>query len=230
MKKLGLVGGMGPQSTVPYYLGIVYGVQNRTSKDFFPNLTIESVNCFHILRLCGENKLDEITTYLLDAIMNLKNAGAEFAVLTANTSHIVFDRLQQVSPIPLLSIVESTSREAQRKGFKKIGLLGTVFTMTRDFYKKPFRDKDIEIVVPREDEMEYVDRIITSELEYGIVKPEALAGFQRVILRMRNEEGIEAIVLGCTELPLLLNNEVSPVECLDTVAIHTRDIIEEILS
>ena len=158
MKKLGLVGGMGPESTIPYYHAIVYGVKDRIGEKFFPNLTIESVNVFEALKLCNEQKYDELTDYLMRAIRNLIKSGADFVALSANTPHI-----------------------------------------------------------------------ISSELELGIVKEETLENFQKIIKRMTEEEGIEAIILGCTELPLLLNDEVSPVPCLDTMKIHTQHLIDWIV-
>jgi len=230
MKKLGLVGRMGPESTIPYYHDIVYGVKERVGRDCFPNLTIESVNVFEILRLCGEQKYDELADYLFQAVTNLVQSGVDFAVLSANTHHIVFDRLQELSPISLISIVESACREAEKKNLKKIGLLGTIFTMTEDFFKQPFFRRNIKIVVPSDVEMEYVNRKISSELEYGIVKEKTLECFKEIIFRMQKEENIEAIILGCTELPLLLNDKVSPVPCLDTMQIHIQDIIDEILN
>lgn len=230
MKKLGLVGGMGPESTIPYYHDIVYGVQERVGRDYFPNLTIESINVFDVLRLCGERNYDELTDYLFQAVNNLARSGADFAALSANTPHIVFDRLQELSPVPLISIVESACREAEKRKLKKIGLLGTIFTMTEDFFKWPFLRKEINIVVPSDVEMEYVNQKISSELEHGIVKEETLECFKRIISRMQTEEHIEAVILGCTELPLLLNDQVSPVPCLDTMKIHIQDIIDEILS
>lgn len=112
MKKLGLVGGMGPESTIPYYHDIVYGVQSRIGKNFFPNLTIESVNVFDVLRLCDEQKYDELTDYLMTAITNLTKSGADFVALSANTPHIVFDRLKEQSTVPLVSIIDATRDEA----------------------------------------------------------------------------------------------------------------------
>jgi len=229
MKKLGLIGGMGPESTIPYYHDIVYGVQEAIGEQAFPELTIESVNVFKVLGLCKEQKYDELTKYLMRAIDNLAKSGADFAALSANTSHIVFDRLKEQSPIPLISIVEATCEEAKRRGLKKIGLLGTIFTMTGEFFKAPFIKKGIEVIVPTESEMELINEKISAELELGIVKDETLTAFQQIIARMRDEDGIEAIVLGCTELPLLLNDEVSPVPCLDTMQIHIQEIVKTIL-
>jgi len=230
MKKLGLVGGMGPESTIPYYHDIVYGVQERVGRDFFPSLSIESVNVFDVLRLCGERKYEELTDYLLQAIQNLARSGVDFAALSANTPHIVFDRLQERSPVPLISIIESTCDETEARGLKKVGLLGTIFTMTGDFFIRPFSRRNIEIVTPSDPEMDFVNRKISSELEHGIVKAETLESFQKIISRMRSEEQIEAVILGCTELPLLLNDNVSPVPCLDTMQIHIQAIIREILT
>ena len=229
MKKLGLVGGMGVESTIPYYHDIVYGVQNRVGEKFFPNITIESVNAFDILGLCSEQKYDELTNYLMQAIKNLTASGADFIALSANTPHIVFDRLQNISTVPLVSIVEATRNEAIRLNKHKLGLLGTIFTMTEDFFKKPFYNSNIEIITPTAEEMEYINLKISSELEFGVIKEETLQGFQKIIKRMQQEDSIEAVILGCTELPLLLNDEVSPIPCLDTMKIHIQLLIDLIV-
>ncbi len=229
MKKLGLIGGMGPESTIPYYHDIVYGVQEALGESIFPELSIESVNVFKVLGLCSEKKYDELTEYLMKAINNLARSGADFAALSANTPHIVFDRLKAQSSIPLISIVEATCEEAKRRGLMKIGLIGTIFTMTGEFFKTPFEKEGIQVIIPSESEMVLINEKISKELELGIVKEETLRYFQNIISRMRDEDGIEAIVLGCTELPLLLNDEVSPVPCLDTMQIHIRTIIDTIL-
>lgn len=229
MKKLGLVGGMGPESTIPYYHSIVYGVQEKVGKDFFPNLAIESVNVFEVLQFCKEEKYEELTDYLMDGINNLIRGGADFVALSANTPHIVFDKLQERTAVPLVSIIEATRDEAIRLNIHKVGLLGTIFTMTGDFFKKSFIDSNIEIIIPNQEEMEFVNHKISSELELGIVKDETLKEFQEIIRRMKQENGIEAIILGCTELPLLLNDEVSPVLCLDTMKIHVKKLINMIM-
>lgn len=229
MKKLGLVGGMGPESTIPYYHDIIYGVQSRIGKNFFPNLTIESVNVFDVLRLCNEQKYDELTDYLMQAIENLIKCGVDFVALSANTPHIVFDRLEKQSTVPLVSIIEAVCDEAVRLNKRKVGLLGTIFTMTGEFFKVPFYSRNIEIVIPAMEEMEYINDKISSELELGIVKKETLQNFQKIISRMMEEEGIQAIILGCTELPLLLNDNVSPVPCLDTMKIHIQRLIDWIV-
>lgn len=233
MKKLGLIGGMGPESTIPYYHDIVYGVQKAQKEageeTHFTSLTIESVDVFTVLGLCAQKKYDELYTYLMRAIEAVVAAGADFAALSANTPHIIYDRLEAASPIPLISIVESTKEETMRRGMHRIGLLGTKFTMNEKFFKEPFEKAGISIIVPQGEEQELVHEKISSELELGIVKPETLVIFQKLIEKMKKENEIEAVVLGCTELPLLLNDDVTCVPCLDTMQIHIEDLVAHIL-
>lgn len=222
-----MVGGMGPESTLLYYHDIIYGVQERSG--YFPELTVESVDVSKILECCQEQEYDCLADYLMQAIQNLAAAGADFAALSANTPHIVFDRLQNRSPLPLVSILESTCTEVKRRNVSRVGLLGTIFTMEGAFYRAPFVRDGIEIVVPAHDERELVNRRIASELELGIVRDETRAEFMGIIDRMKDEEGIQAIILGCTELPLLFNGFEAPAECLDTMQIHIRTLVDMIL-
>ena len=229
MKKLGLVGGMGPESTIPYYHDIVYGVNEKLGGEVFPELAIESVNIFKMLSYFKQEDYDGLTEYLMDAVNHLIQGGADLVALSANTPHIVFDRLQELSAVPLVSIIEATKDEAVRLKHQRIGLLGTIFTMKGDFFRKPFEESGIEIITPTDEEMAYLNQKIISELELGIVKEDTLRDFQKVIRRMQEENGIEAIILGCTELPLLLSDETSPVPCLDTMKIHIKTLVEKIL-
>lgn len=229
MKKLGLVGGMGPESTIPYYHDIVYGVQNRVGKNFFPNMTIESVNVFDILKMCEIKQYEALINYLMVAINNLISSGVDFIALSANTPHIVFDELKNRSNIPLVSIIDATCNEAKRRNISKVGLLGTIFTMNGDFFKKPFTKNHIEVITPSDEEMDVVNQKISQELEFGIVKEETLSAFLKIVQRMKVEDGIEAIVLGCTELPLLFKGIQTPVECLDTMQIHIETLINMII-
>lgn len=230
MKKLGLVGGMGPESTVPYYHDIVYGVQKKVGEKFFPNLTIESVNVFDVLDYCANKEYDKLVEYLMKAINNLVAAKADFIALSANTPHIVFDELKKQTPVPIVSIVESTAKEAKRLGMSKVGLLGTEFTMKGEFFRKPFVEKNIDIVIPKKEELLYVSEKISSELEYGVVKEDTQREIFKIIKRMQTEDGIEAVILGCTELPLLFKGVDSKVKVLDTVEIHIKEIISIITS
>lgn len=226
MKKLGLVGGMGPESTIPYYHDIVYGVKNACGHDYFPELTIESVNLYKVVSLIENREYDVVVEYLAAAVDNLARSGADLAALTANTAHIVFDRLQEISPIPIVSIVESTVEEASRRQYRKVGLLGTIFTMTNGFFIEPFSNAGIEVITPQRDIAEMASNLIYSELERGIVRESTRQTFIDIINEMQRRDHIEAIILGCTELPMLLSENVSPVPCLDTRAIHIRKLVD----
>ena len=229
MKKLGLIGGMGVESTIPYYHDIVYGVQKKLDKNIFPCLTIESVNIFQVLDFCREKNYDGLTEYLMQAVNNLIRSETDFIALSANTPHIVFAQLQEKSTVPLVSIIETTCNEAVRLNIKKVGLLGTIFTMAEEFYRLPFKRNDIEIITPNETDMEYINQKISSELEMGIVKKDTLKEFQRIIKQLKEENNIEAVILGCTELPLLLSDKVSPVPCLDTMKLYIDALINMIV-
>ena len=229
MKKLGLIGGMGPESTLPYYQGIVYGVQKKMGQPFFPHFTVESVNVFQILSFLNAGDKDALVDYLMTAINNLANAGADFIALASNTPHIVFEQLQEKSPLRIISIVEATCKEAVTKGYKTIGLIGTIFTMNNDFFKTPFERNGIKVVVPNDVEMHLINDRIYNEIELGVIKQETINEFLQIINRLKTEENIEAIVLGCTELPLLLNDAITPVPCLDTMKIHIDAIVNEIM-
>lgn len=229
MKKLGLVGGMGPESTIAYYHDIVFGVKKRLFAQVFPPLTVESINMYEMLQLCSENRYDELVEFLLKPINNLIKSGADIIALSANTPHIVFDRLKEKADIPLISIVEASCCEAKRRQYSKLALFGTIFTMKSDFFKKPFRMQDMEITTPTEEEMTFINQKISSELEFGIVKADTLASFKEIITRMKEENSIDAVILGCTELPLLLSDKVSPVPCLDTMQIHIDTLIDLIV-
>lgn len=229
MKKLGLIGGIGPESTIPYYRGIVYGVQSRLKEKFFPNLTIESLNVFDVLSMCDKKEYEELINYLMVAINNLRASGADFIALTGNTPHIVFDELKKRSSIPLVSIIEATCDETKRRNISKVGLLGTAFTMDGNFFKKPFENNHIEVVTPNDEEKRFVNQKILNELELGIVKEETLSAFMKIVQRMKDENGIQAIVLGCTELPLLFKRIITPVDCLDTMQIHIETLVNMII-
>ena len=224
MKKLGLIGGTGPESTLLYYRKFVYEANKRTGDTFFPSLTIESINVYDVLAMCSQKNYNGLTRYLSKAVNNLVAAGAEVIALTGNTPHIVFNELQSCTPVPLVSIIDATCEEVKRQGVKKAGLLGTRYTMEADFFKRPFAEASIEIVIPHAAEIDFITDKIHDELERGIIVPETRDMFISVIQRMYQNDGIEAIILGCTELPLLFAGAELPIKVLDTVDIHIESL------
>ena len=229
MKKLGLIGGTGPESTLVYYKEINRLVNESCGGKVFPEIAVESVNLFKALELVSQKKYDSLTEYLLTAAKNLEKGGADVIALTAGTMHVVYNNLAEKLSVPLISIPETVAELAVKKGFKRLGLLGTIFTMENTFLSGAFAKRGIEVFVPSENDRVEVNRIIGQELEFGVVKEESREVLISQIKKMKEEQGIEGVILGCTELPLALNNENCPVECLDIMAIHIEKLVELVL-
>lgn len=226
MRKLGLIGGIGPESTVLYYQKIVYGVQQRMKKDFFPNLTIESLSVFAVLDYCRRKDYQGLTDYVAEGLAHLAAAGCDMAALTGNTPHIVFDALQKRSSIPLISMPVAACKEAQKRGYTSLGPLGTFVTMQESFFKIPFQEAGIRVSVPTDKEQEYVSQCIEKELEQGVVKKTSQDTLLAIVQRMQKEENVQAVILGCTELPLAFASLKTPIPTLDTMAIHIQELID----
>jgi aspartate racemase len=183
------------------------------------------------LYLLASNQLQELTEYIVPEVMRLHGAGAEFGFLAANSPHIVFDDISRRSPIPLVSIVETTCAEAKARGFKKLGLLGTRFTMHGRFYPDVFTREGLRLAVPAADEQDYIHDKYLNELIPGKFLPETREGLLAIARRMRDQEDIQALILGGTELPLILTAESAlGIPFLDTTQIHVDAILEYAMS
>lgn len=229
MKKLGLVGGTGPESTIIYYKELTSGVQKRLERSVFPHLSIESLSVFEVLDFCAKNDYAGLATYLLNGIQSLAAAGADFAAFTGITPHIVFDEVAEHSPIPIVSMVGTSCRYAANRQYRKIALLGTLPTMNGSFFQKPFEEAGIEVITPSESEKLYIGNKIETELEYGIVRPETQAQLKQIACRLIAEEKAQAIVLGCTELPLAFDGIELDADKMDVMQIHIDALIEQII-
>lgn len=231
MKTAGIIGGIGPEATLEYYRLIISSYRQRTGDDSYPPLIINSINLQTIVDLVTANNLPGLTAFLSVEIQRLSRAGADFGLLAANTPHIVFDALNRQSPIPLLSIVEVTCQAAQRMGLRRLGLLGTRFTMTGGFYHDIFSKAGITLAVPTPEEQDYVHDKYMNELVKGVFLPETKQGLLSVVQRLKQQHEIEGCILGGTELPLILGDaKDSPVPLLDTTRLHVEAIVARILS
>ncbi len=226
MKKIGLIGGTGPESTLMYYKELNSRIDRLTNGDSMPDLAIESVNFRKAWQLVSNGKYSELADYLSEKVECLKAGGAEIISLTAGTMHIVYDQIVEKTNAALVSIPKVICEEVLSRGFKRVGLLGTIFTMEKDYMKKDLVEAGIKVVTPKKEERELVAKRIFEELEVGLVKESTLKEFTSIINRMKTEDGIEAVILGCTELPLLLNQDNCPVCCLDSVEIHLNKLVE----
>ena len=231
MKIIGMIGGIGPESTIDYYKRLLDGTQKRNPGGPAPSIIINSIDLQKGLDLLGANKLDELTEYIVPEVMRLQSAGAEFGFLAANSPHIVFDDIARRSPLSLVSIVEATCVEAKAHGFKKLGLFGTRFTMHGRFYHDAFTREGLSLVVPSADEQDYIHDKYLNELIPGKFLPQTREGLLAIARRMQDGEGIQALILGGTELPLILTDESAlGIPFLDTTQIHVNAILDQAMS
>jgi len=229
MKTIGIIGGLGPESTVDYYKEIIAAFNARYDEMTYPEIIIYSVNIDEFMKFVETENWLGLSEWLLEKISSIHQAGAQFAVIASNTPHIVFDEIKSKSPIPLLSIVEETCNKAQEMDLKNVGLMGTKLTMEADFYKKPFISKGMSVVVPSEKEQQLIHHKLFSEIELGIFKDSTREKLLAIAKRMVDEEGVDALILGCTELPLILTESKYGIPFLNTTAIHCESIIKHCL-
>ena len=226
MKRIGIIGGLGPESTIEYYKGIINIFRQRDSGLAIPEIIIYSADVNILLELAEAREWNKLVEWLVEMVNALHNAGAEFAVIGSNTPHIVFDKVKSKSPIPMLSIVDETCNRASNMKLKKLGLMGTKFTMESDFFQKAFHDAGISIIVPMKDEQQFIHNKIMSEIELGIIKNSTRQELLSVVKRMIDEDSIDGLIIGCTELPLTLKKDEYGIPFLKTTAIHIDSIVD----
>ncbi|MEY2564467.1 MAG: aspartate racemase [Verrucomicrobiota bacterium] len=228
---LGIIGGTGPESTIDYYRTLIATYRARVPDGSYPRLIINSVDNQKLLGLVGANELATLVGYFVEELQRLKNAGADFALLAANTSHIVFDELERRSPIPLLSIVEATCAAAQAAGLRRLGLFGTRFTMQGDFYPRVFEKAGLALVRPESADQDYIHEKYMSELIPGIFRPETRAGLLAIVDRMKQASAIDSVILGGTELALILRDPAhNGIPFLNTTKIHVEAAVARMLA
>jgi len=231
MKTLGIIGGLGPESTVDYYQRIIALYRQSTADGHYPEFIVVSVDLRKGLDFMDANELSGMADYLLEAIGKAARAGAEFAIISANTPHIVFDEVAPNSPIPLISIVEATCAAAKARKLKRLALFGTRYTMQSNFYPKVFAREGIGLLMPEREEQDYIHEKYFSELVPGKFLLETRAGLLAIVDRMKAKSGIDGVILAGTELPLLLRDpDHNGIPFLDTTKIHCEAAVAEMLS
>jgi aspartate racemase len=218
-KRIGILGGMTAESTVLYYQHIFKSYEEQHGDLGYPEMIIYDVSFQRFADWMSVEDWDSIEEALLDGLERLDAAGADFAVIATNTMHILYEKLQASSPIPLISIVDATAEAIKEDGLKVVGLLGTRFTMEKPFYMDGLKRHGIEALVPDKDEREYINRVVFQELAKGLLLQESRDRYLEIIDRLV-ERGAQGIVLGCTEIPLLVRPEHTKVKLFDTAIIH----------
>jgi aspartate racemase len=223
MKKIGILGGMGPPSTAEYYRIITSLCRQKRMGHQYPVIVIYSLNFQEFISLVESGNWPAVISLLSEAVNSLYRAGVDFALMAANTPHIVFGEVAAKSPIPLLSIVEETGKVARDSAFTRVGLFGTKFTMQANFYRNVFYNNyGISVITPSKTNQAYIHQKIATELINGIIVEETRQELSRIASLMSDKEGIEAVILGCTELTLILSQEVVGIPVLDTTKIHAE--------
>jgi aspartate racemase len=231
MKTLGIIGGLGPESTIDYYGKFIALYRQRTGDGSYPQFIINSVNLKKGLDFMDANNLSGMADYLVEEIGKLILAGATFGLISANTPHIVFDEVASRSSIPLISIVEATCTAAKAKKLKRLALFGTRYTMQATFYPKVFSREGIDLLLPSPGDQTYIHDKYLNELVSGKFLPATRAGLLAIIDRLKTGSDIDGVILAGTELPLILrDSEHNGIPLLDTTEIHCEAAVTEMLS
>jgi aspartate racemase len=231
MKTVGLIGGIAPGSTIEYYRLLIASYRDRKRDGSYPPILINSIDLKKMLDLIEANNLTGVTEYLLGELKKLAQAGAELGLLASNTPHIVFEDIQRQSPIPLVSIVEATGEAARAQGIRKAALFGTRFTMQGQFYSNVFSRQGITLVVPDLEEQDYIHEKYMNELVLGVFRDDTRERLLKIVDRLKEQEGIQGLILGGTELPLILRDVTyNGILFLDTTRIHVERVVALMLS
>jgi aspartate racemase len=226
MNRLGIIGGIGPESTVVYYRALVAAGRERLA-GAAPPILINSIDVAKVLRLAEDDPVPGLRDYLLSEIAVLAHARASIGLIAANTPHIVFDEVRQQSPIELVSIVEAARDAAQERGLARLAVFGTRFTMQGRFYRDVFLPSGIELVDPAPDEQSFIHDKYVGELLKNTFLPTTREQLQRIVQAMKDRDGIDGVILAGTELPLLLTGDCAcGLPLLDTTRIHVAAAVK----
>jgi len=230
MKTIGLIGGMTWHSTADYYRFINEGVQKRLGGNASARLVLWSMEFAEIEAFQETDNWERMTDLMVDAARRVEAAGAECVVVCANTMHRTAEAIEAAVKIPLLHVADATAAEIRRQGLASVGLLGTRYTMEMEFYRKRLEEKHgLVVLVPEPAERRLVHSVIYHELARGVVKDESLRSYLEVMDRLARR-GAQGIILGCTEIPLLIKPKDTPLPLFDTTALHSQAAVDFSLS
>lgn len=225
MKKIGIIGGLSPESTVSYYLHITRTYVERFGDYSYPDIIIYSVNLENYHGWRSQDRWDLIADDLVFSAKQLKAAGADFGLIATNTMHKVFDEVADAVDLPLINLIDETARYAKELKLKTLGLLGTRYTMSDGFYQDKLSGFDLETIVPSPGDQEIIHRIIVEELIRGHFSEESRSDYTKIINGLVSQ-GAQGIILGCTEIPLLVKQDDVHVPLLDTAVIHAEAALD----
>jgi aspartate racemase len=231
MKTVGVIGGIGPESTIDYYRSLLAAYKKRRADGSAASIVINSIDMYKMLGMFQRGDPTAVAGYLSGEVQKLAGAGADFGLIAANTPHMVFDEIQNRSPIPPIGIVQATCAEAKARGLKRLGLFGTTFTMRGRFYPDVFSREGIALCIPDIAQQEYIHDKYLNELGNGIFLPETRERLLAIVDNLGEREKIDGVSLGGTELPLILRDpEHHGIPFLDTTQIHVQAAVSRLLA
>jgi len=230
MKKIGVIGGLGPESTADYYKEIIKqasGLQSRDSLNY-PEIIIYSVNMTKFLSMLEKGNYQGAVSYLSESISKLVSAGADFVIISSNTPHMLFEDICKQVKVPLISIVETCRAKAKLLGLKCCGLIGTKFTMNASFYPEVFAMDNIRVIPPDAADILRINELLFTELELGIIREETKTEILEIVQGMIEKKEIDSLILGCTEFPLMFREEeYLGIPFLNTTRIHVEETVKQ---
>ena len=224
MKKIGIIGGLSFESTLEYYKIIARSYNKIVGGAASPNLVIDSLDLQKVTDWFVTDEWDKVLEELVLSANNLIAAKADVIILATNTPHIVFNELEKKVSKPMISIMDATAKEIKKQNLKKVGLIGTKFTMQADYYPKAFEKYGLEIVTPSPEDQKIINEIIYKELTFHVLNETSREKYLEIIYRL-NEMGAEGVILGCTEIPLLIKQEDCKIPVFDTATIHSHAVL-----
>lgn len=225
-KKIGLLGGVSYESTIQYYDNLMQLYYAKYKDYYFPELVIYSMDFQKFTDMENEDRMDDYRKYILESVNALKASGVDFVAMTANSPHSVYEDIAPLAPVPMISIVDSVADYAIAQGMKKLLLTGIKYTMNKTFYQEGLSKRGIEVIVPSDEEKDEINNIIFDELCIGIFKDSTRERFKEII----GQYDTDGVILGCTELPMLLKQENTDIPLISSVDVHCRSILEYTLN
>lgn len=230
MKKFGLIGGVGPESTIAYYRLIIKKYQEITASNSYPDFIVKNVDMTEMLSYVVDQDYDKLIDFLEKGVHDLRKAEVDFGAIASNTPHIVYDKLIDKIDLPMISIVEETCKKAQKLNIKTVGLFGTKSTMTNDFYQKTGAKFGLNIVLPTNHEIDYIHDKYMNELIYKDIREDTKKRLIQIAKNLQNKHSIKGLIIGGTELSLILSQkDFKDMYLLDTAIIHVDAIVTEMI-
>ncbi len=227
MKKIGIIGGLGPESTLIYYKGIIDAFTPTYTQSGYPEISLESMDLRSIVNMMQAGTWDDIANAVAKHCEILVQGGADIGAIASNSPHKVFAKIQSMTALPLINIVDAVCAYSADKGLKRLGLLGTQSTMSSDFYQRVFDQRNIQLVSPTPEEQTYIQEKLDTEIEFGTLTVETKSGLLSIIHHLYQDHQIDGVIMGCTELPLIIKPEDINLHYVNSTDIHISAIVAQ---